>query len=353
MLFSIDGDGAVDSIPTRQLTELGLLERDDLQEWVIEQPQILGEELLVITSEYAGFEDTLDRLDVLALDRVGKLVVIELKRDRADKTTDLQGLKYAGFCSTLTAEDIQELYRKFHDRRNEDDLSPEEVGERFAEFLETDEAATIDEGGFADFELDDRPRVMLAAGDFGTEITSPVLWLQQEYGIDISCIRLSAYEHDGEYLIQGQRVIPVPEAEEYMTKRREKDERQQSNRRRSTFSVLIDRGVLREGDELLFNEDLLDKDWMPDGLEEQWNPEDGFWQAVVTGKTGQRNNVRWCHNDEEYSFTGLTRAILQNIRTTDNPHFDDAFGYWTHLAFGRKSLTTLRKEQTTGSSREG
>jgi len=24
MLFSIDGDGAVDSIPTRQLTELGL-----------------------------------------------------------------------------------------------------------------------------------------------------------------------------------------------------------------------------------------------------------------------------------------------------------------------------------------
>jgi len=101
--------------------------------------------------------------------------------------------------------------------------------------------------GFADFELDDRPRVMLAAGDFGTEITSPVLWLQQEYGIDISCIRLSAYEHDGEYLIQGQRVIPVPEAEEYMTKRREKDERQQSNRRRSTFSVLIDRGVLREG----------------------------------------------------------------------------------------------------------
>jgi len=100
----------------------------------------------VITSEYAGFEDTLDRLDVLALDRVGKLVVIELKRDRADKTTDLQGLKYAGFCSTLTAEDIQELYRKFHDRRNEDDLSPEEVGERFAEFLETDEAATIDEG---------------------------------------------------------------------------------------------------------------------------------------------------------------------------------------------------------------
>lgn len=92
---------------------MGVLERQDLQEWTIEQPRILGEDLLIITSEYANFQDTRDRPDLLALDTSGKLVVIELKRDRADRTTDLQAIKYASYCATLTAEDIQKDYREF------------------------------------------------------------------------------------------------------------------------------------------------------------------------------------------------------------------------------------------------
>lgn len=304
MLFKIDGQGAVESVPKHELAELGLRERDDLQEWVIEEPRILGEDLLVVTSEYAGFEDTLDRLDVLALDPEGKLVVIELKRDRADSNTDLQALKYASFCSTLTAEDIQQLYREFHTGRNNGDLSAEEVGDRFVTFLDSEDPVVLGEEGWAEFELDDRPRVMLAAGDFGTEITSPVLWLHEEFGLDISCVRLRAYERDSEYLIQGQQIIPVPETEEYKTKRREKQDKQQSNRRPRAVKALLERGVLREGDELRFNEAMFDADWCPEGVEEQWNPDDDLWQAVVTGKEGRNDNVRWRYDGEEYSFTG-------------------------------------------------
>lgn len=350
MLFRIDGEGAVESVLKHELAELGLLERDDLQEWVIDEPRILGEDLLVITSEYAGFEDTLDRLDVLALDREGNLVVVELKRDLADSETDLQALKYASFCSTLTAEDVQQLYREFHQKQSDDELTPEEVGDRFEAFLDSDNAVSFDENGWAVFELDDRPRILLAAGDFGIEVTSPVLWLSQEYGLDISCVRLKAYEHDGDYLVQGQRIIPVPEAEEYMTKRREKQEQQQS-RRRSTFNVLVERGVLRKGDNLLFNEERLDKNWMPEDVEERWDPDDDLWRAVVTGNTGQSNNVRWCYDDKEYSFTGLGKAILQEIRDVDNPRFDDAFGYWIHPEFGDESLSNLRAKQVNADGR--
>jgi len=345
MLFRVDGEGAVESVPTRELSELGLLERDDLQEWVIAEPRILGEELLVITSEYAGFEGTLDRLDVLALDRSGKLVVIELKRDRADATTDLQALKYASFCSTLTAEDVQQLYREFHSSPEENELTPEDAGDRFRKFLKDSELVFSGDSELAEFDLDDRPRVMLAAGKFGTEVTSPVLWLRQEFGMDISCIRLSAYERDGEYLVQGQQIIPVPETEAYMTKRREKDERQQSERRRSTFAILFERGVLREGDELLFNKRLFDRDWMPDGLWERWDPENDLWRAVVTGKQGQSNNVRWCYDDQEYSFTGITKAVLRELKDSEDPYVNDAFGYWMHPGFDNKTLTTLREEQ--------
>lgn len=347
MLFNVGGEGAVDSIPTQKLAELGLRERDDLQEWVIDEPRILDEKLLIVTSEYAGFEDTLDRLDVLALDRAGKLVVVELKRDRADRTTDLQALKYASFCSTLTAEDIQQLYREFHGDRTEEDLTLEDVGERFADFIRADDTVTIGDSGLAEFELDDKPRVMLAAGDFGTEITSPVLWLRQEYGLDISCVRITGYERDGEYLVQGQQIIPVPEAEEYMTKRREKEEKQQGNRRQSTLTVLRDRGVLQEGDEVLFNEEFLSEHWMPDEAEDRWDPDDDFWRATVTGMWGQSNNVRWHYDDERYSFTGLTREVLRDLYDEEDPYFSEVFSYWTHLDFDRKQLSQLREEEVT------
>ncbi len=219
------------------------------------------------------------------------------------------------------------------------------MGDRFASFIRGDDPVSVGESGWADFDLDDRSRVILADGDFGTEVTSPVMWLTQEYGLDITCVKLEAYEHDGEHLVQGQRIIPVPEAEEYMTKRREKQEQQQSSRRPSTFTLLIERGVLREGDELLFNEAMFDEEWAPQGADERWDPNGDLWRAVVTGKRGQSNNVRWCYDDEEYSFTGLSLAILSEITGEEDPYVGDAFWYWTHPEFEYENLSDLRDKQ--------
>jgi hypothetical protein len=214
----------------QDLSELGVLERQDLQEWTIEQPRILGEDLQIITSEYANFQDTRDRLDLLALDPTGKLVVIELKRDQADRTTDLQAIKYASYCATLTAEDIQRDYREFWNERDDTELTPEDVGQTFADFLEgIEEEIPLTGDGWAEFELDQKPRILLAAGSFGTEITAPVMWLIEEYGMDITCTKVEAYEHQGRVLLNSQQVIPVAEAEEYMTKRREKQETPPNN----------------------------------------------------------------------------------------------------------------------------
>jgi Protein of unknown function DUF91. len=136
MIFSVDQEGGeLQQIPERTFADLGVLERSDFQEWVVANPELLGEELLVIQSEYSKFEETRDRLDILALDVNGKLVVVELKRDEADATTDLQAIKYASYCATLTAEEIQHDYRSFWNGRGRD-LSPEDVGEEFAGFLD-------------------------------------------------------------------------------------------------------------------------------------------------------------------------------------------------------------------------
>lgn len=108
MIFSVKkANGTPEHLSEQTYFSIGLLEREDLEEWAIEEPRILGEDLLIVTSEFEGFERTRDRLDVLALDRAGKLVVVELKRDRADETTDLQAIKYASYCATLTPTQVQ------------------------------------------------------------------------------------------------------------------------------------------------------------------------------------------------------------------------------------------------------
>ena len=40
-------------------------------------PDALGEDLLIVHKEFDGFADTRERLDLLALDKEGRLVVLE------------------------------------------------------------------------------------------------------------------------------------------------------------------------------------------------------------------------------------------------------------------------------------
>jgi endonuclease NucS-like protein len=87
LLFSVDG---INAVPARRisLAEAGLLERKHLQQWVIDHPELIGRGIKVVAFEYgrwasAGGSSVADRLDVLGLDRTGRLVVVELKRDQA------------------------------------------------------------------------------------------------------------------------------------------------------------------------------------------------------------------------------------------------------------------------------
>ena len=81
-LFRIDPK-THDSESMREIefAELGFQERRDIQEWVAKNPGILGERLLIVSKEFSGFDRTNERLDLLAVDEEGRLVIIELKRD--------------------------------------------------------------------------------------------------------------------------------------------------------------------------------------------------------------------------------------------------------------------------------
>ena len=70
------------------------------------QPGILGDDLLIVGKEFSGFDRTNERLDLLAVDADGRLVIIELKRDDTGADAHWQAIKYASYLSDASQEDI-------------------------------------------------------------------------------------------------------------------------------------------------------------------------------------------------------------------------------------------------------
>jgi hypothetical protein len=68
-----------------------------------------------------------------------------------------------------------------------------------------------------------------AKGGECTATTDAVLWLR-EREIDIRCIRLRPYIADDKTLIDVQQVIPLPEAQDYMIRIREKEQQERRSR---------------------------------------------------------------------------------------------------------------------------
>jgi len=192
-----------------------ILERQDLEKWIESYPDLLGEELLIITTEYDKFDKTNERLDLLAIDKEGNLVIVELKRDDSGKYVDLQAIKYAAYCSTLTLDDLSKVYLDYL-TGNGEKSDFEDVKSRIIEFIDNDEFE----------ELNDSPRIILVSREFRSEVTASVLWLRK-FGLDISCIKLSPYQMDENTIIFSSNIlIPLPEAEDFIIKSEQKDKKE-------------------------------------------------------------------------------------------------------------------------------
>ena len=113
-MYQIDAaSNRIHPIKPKTFTELKFQERAHLQEWLANQPDAMGEDLLIIQKEFSGFEGTMERLDLLALDTSGRLVIIENKLDDSGRDVIWQALKYAAYCSTLKTDQIIDIYQSY------------------------------------------------------------------------------------------------------------------------------------------------------------------------------------------------------------------------------------------------
>ena len=207
-IYEITPDNLSEITPTAFST-VGLKERDDLQRLLRDQIEVISPDTLVIAEEFGEWEDSKRRIDLLGIDRNANIVVVELKRTEDGGHMELQAIRYASMVSTLTFGQVADIYGKFLKRHGQ----TEDAEEALLSFLDWEEP---NQDHFAK-----EIRIVLASAAFSKELTTAVIWLNNQ-GLDIRCVRLRPYADGKRILLDVQQVIPLPEAEQYQVRLREK-----------------------------------------------------------------------------------------------------------------------------------
>ena len=273
----------------------GVKERQDIQRLLREHIDVIDPDMMVIAEEFSGWDDSKRRVDLLGLDRNADLVVVELKRTEDGGHMELQAIRYAAMVSTMTFEQAADAHRAY---REDLGISGDARG-ALLDFLGWTEP---DEDSFAQ-----SVRIVLAAAEFSRELTTAVMWLNTRE-LDIRCVRLRPYRLDDRLLIDAQQILPLPEAEEYQVRVREKEKQERSARQfgrnwdRASFMEELTNSQGAEVAEVV--ERILA--WVEPNVHHIWwsqHTKSGGFSPVIQEESG----LRW------YSFFGVrTTGVVEN-----------------------------------------
>jgi hypothetical protein len=204
---------ALVALAETQLSAENIFERKDLQRLLRSQIQTLDPDLMVISEEFGQWVESSRRIDLLCIDKEANLVVVELKRSEDGGYMELQAIRYAAMISTLTFSQLVDTHKQCLEKIGQ---SSDEAEQNILSFLKWEQS---DDDRFAN-----EVHIILAAADFSKELTTSVLWLNEQ-GVDVRCIRLKPYrDGDGSVFLDVQQLIPLPEATDYQTQIKAKEQ---------------------------------------------------------------------------------------------------------------------------------
>jgi hypothetical protein len=131
-------------------------------------------------------------IDLLALDRRGDVVVIELKRDRTPRDTLAQALEHVSFVEQLDTDQLEAILRSY---LNDDALSLAEHHREWFE-LATDEAVAFNKD----------QRIVIVGQKVTNEIrqTASFLWSK---GVHVTCVEFSFFLSSGGTRLLSQDIV--------------------------------------------------------------------------------------------------------------------------------------------------
>jgi hypothetical protein len=181
------------------LQEKGFRE-EDLREWIIDSPgSILGEEFLLLGRE-VSVKHIGDAIDLLAIDRDGNVVVIELKRGALKGEVDFQGLKYAAYSSHWDYSRLKDQFEKFKATTWGTRVYDEDT--TFTEELD----AFCNE----DYTLNQDQRIVFVGESVRERLDIVLRWLSDR-SIDITVIEFQLLEDGDRLYLDAEQTVPTPE----------------------------------------------------------------------------------------------------------------------------------------------
>lgn len=167
----------------------GRTEVKDLEKWIRETPEILGEEIIIIGEQV----DTKNgALDFLGIDKSGNLIVIELKRDQVPRKAIGQVIDYASNISNWTFEKLDRKCREFTKIYLGDYLKNEFPSINW-------ENITINQS----------QRILFVGTSINDDLQNMIEWLSDNCGLEINFINFSYGKSlNGEEIIATTAIIP-------------------------------------------------------------------------------------------------------------------------------------------------
>lgn len=162
-------DGQLQQIETT-LSEVGRTETYDLEKWVASNPSIIGQDIMIIGRQV---QTSSGPLDLLAIDKSGTLVIVELKRDTLPREALAQAVDYASDVSTWSIDKLSEVCTKFTSKSLEDSISE----------------------GFPDINLEnlninESQRIILVGFAIESSLERMINWLSDSFNVDINAVVL-------------------------------------------------------------------------------------------------------------------------------------------------------------------
>ncbi|MGI5819535.1 MAG: hypothetical protein ACOX9R_15705 [Armatimonadota bacterium] len=166
-------------------TESTSLDAEELlQEWIEGDIGIIDTDLLVIGKEVTT--DLGDRLDLLAIDPAGQLVVVELKKDQTPRDVVAQVLGYTAWVADLTHDEVEDIARD-HLNCDLDVAFNNTFGEELPEVVNGTQ------------------RMIVVAAGLDGHVERSIRYLSEKWGVDINAVffRCFAGENGAQYLVRS------------------------------------------------------------------------------------------------------------------------------------------------------
>jgi hypothetical protein len=333
-LFTINGAKATALLATT-MTASGLYEVQHLEQWVVQHPEVLGEGVLIVATQFDKWGSTAgdqaaERLDILGLDSNGQLVVVELKRD-SDRRVHLQAITYAALVANFSKELLGRAHAQWLSTREEATVSSEQGLQRLIDHVDGDWDADVLR----------QPRIVLIAERFPLQVITTARWLTSVSGgaLTIECHEISLFLLPGDMptlCASFNKIWPVEDLQDRVLGPRitEVQETQrkivEKKRRARSAKVIADNELIPTGAQLSLS---LSTYVAPDVVlaVEKWMNEEPS-RSDVRWQQDAGKPLRWAYDESQpWSVSRLAKRIIALATDGEDPDSIAGGDVWRYM----------------------